>query len=385
MQVGNNSFVEVLEMKLKKSINTNTSYVGLVVGPSQGGKTMICSDVFKRLGFDVVKINDIEITNIKDLAKALESHRDTFTISSFFSSKPKMLFLDDFDVICSSGGDKAMLTYICNYIKHPNFSSAPVRMIVTISNTSEKTFGVMTKKVDDVLRIHNPTPDVAYTYLTERGFNVTMEMCYQMQGNIGGILGHVKLASEDDANITIKDKSQQDILEMVCKKDPRVTPEVLLMYDARIMAMTYFDNIKKMHVDPLQKKRKATALLSELHIFDERMYNNETGSAMAVDLWCYGLLHLSNDKPSKGMAYPLSPTKILSRTSARYLLNKRIHNFLSNNGIDQDSREAVFDAMSNRVLTKGKAGVDKEAFMLCREYMQTIGGINKDYIDKLDI
>jgi hypothetical protein len=54
-------------------------------------------------------------------------------------------------------------------------------------------------------------------------------------------------------------------------------------------------------------------------------------------------------------------------------------------GIDQNSREVVFDVLSDIVLTQTCKGVDEATYTLCKEYLQTVGGIKKEYIDKYQI
>lgn len=380
--VGNQNFITCFCEKL------STCGASLVIGYGQSGKTSICNHVFQLKDLQVCKI-PVDFYNTKDMVKYLEPHRDALTISSFFCSKQKVIFLDDFDNIAV---DRSMISYINNFVNHPNFKRSNLRLVVTINANNEKQFGELKKRFD-VFRIHNPTIQEAFDFLAQKNGSIDpeslLDICKEYNGNVGGILTRLSFIEQADATVVkMKDKTPSDVIHELFSG--MVTPsqsDILMTYDPHIISMMYFDNMCKhlSHTSGANSCKTRYAIskdLADFHVMDELGFRTQN-IEIVNELLSY---YLSSRPPlcSIGDKSSYEFTKIMTRASNRYILSKKVHKKMSVLGVDQDCREVLFDFAADLVLTKGKKAIDEDMYSICREYMQTIGEIKKEYLDKFD-
>jgi len=380
--VGNESFMDTFTRELQNALTGSW----LVVGPGQSGRTKMCGIVFGRAGLECVRVS-CETGAVKELVKSMEPHRDALTISSFFNPKPKVLLLDDFDIY---GDEKPIQTYVLNFLKHHNFTSSGLRVVMVVTTSNEKHFKDMAKKMS-VLRVQNPRPEQALEYVIQRHPTIDKErleqLCVEMMGNIGGVLNRICFLEQGDSYSTlIKDRTAHDILHLLFGgKINSSDADALYTYEPRVMAMLYFDNMNRYATQGDTRRQGLAKMMADMHILEERVYGSGQ-SGMVSDLWSYMLC--SQPALVNGTVTPRVPyehTKILCRTANRCNLNKRMYRMLQSLGVDQNSREVLFDVLSDLVLTRGKRAVDEEAYALCREYLQTVGEIKKEQLDKFQM
>ena len=379
--VSNDNFLETLTRDLK-----TTSGTWIVMGPGQSGRTQMCNTAFTRANLECINIST-DNGSVKELSKSMEPHRDTLTISSFFSCKPRVLFLDDFDMY---GTEKAIQNFVLAFIKHPNFVSSKLRIVMVVTTSHEKHFKDMAKK-SIVLRIQNPPIEKALEYVAHLHPDIDREklekLCVDMQGNIGGILSRVSFLEQSDTySVLIKDRTSHDMLHMLFRgKILPVDSDALYTYEPKIMAMLYFDNMNRYilnYPNGVESRRRLASILADMHILEEKAYGT-CHSGVVNDIWCQLLCSQPavTDSETQDMSY--DHTKILSRTANRCNLNKRMYRVLHQLGVDQNCREVVFDVLSDTVVScGGKKGMDDDTYALCREYLSTVGEIKKEYLDK---
>lgn len=382
MFVGNKNFIETFARAL------SNPGVYAVVGPSQSGKTTICEQIFNDAGLSSVKIPS-DIDSIHAICRVMEPHRDALTISSFFCPKPKVIFLDDFDMY---GSDKAIQRYVLNFAKHKNFASSALRVVLVVSYANEKSFKDILLKKIQVFRVHNPCPEDAFRHVHDVRPNVDkdrlMKLCREMQGNIGGILCKLEFIEQlDSRSLVIKDRTIYDMLHMIFQgRFGGEESDLLYTYNTRLVSMLYFDNSNKYEKD-CRARRMLASKLADLHVLDEGLFGKHEGAEFMVE-HLLGRLLCSQPPFQQALANTggsYNHTRILARTANRCNLDKRIHKALSNIGVDQGCREVLFDVLSDAVLTKGKHVLDDDTYGLVREYLQTIGGIKKAYLDKFEV
>lgn len=357
---------------LIKKIEECPPYVCVVMGP---GKTYVCNSIFENNGFDVYSMSGDEISSIGHLSKILEPHRDVLTIESFFSSKRKILFLDDFD---DYGISKTFQSYLLNYMTHPKFASSNIRLVVTISKQNEKYFKEFIKKVDTFYLV-NPTPTESYNHVSLSHPSIDkkklMVLCTNMQGDLKNVLSNIDFIDTDA--FTLHDRSVYDIVHMLYNKQiPSRFSDSIYSYDPRIVSMIYFDNMLKNN-DDLQLRHDVASRFTDMHIMDESTHENR----LMADLWCQYLC--LQPTITSGDVNTYEYTKILNRTIQRYTNNKNIYNHLTDINLDSDSRELYLDIVFDKVLQDGKKNIDTRAFDLCKSFLHNIGEIKKTYLDKL--
>lgn len=366
--VANQRIVESLTKKIVES----PRYVCVVSGP---GKTYVCNSIFDNNKFDVYSVSGDDITSLGYLSKILEPHRDALTIESFFSSRRKILFLDDFD---DYGINKSFQSYILAYIAHPNFASSNVRLVLTISSHNDKYFKDFVKKVE-TFHLVNPTPIETYHHLLKSHPNVDKEklmfLCKNMQGDIKNVLSNIDFIDTDV--FILHDRSVYDIVHMLYNKQiPVQFSDSIYSYEPRIVSMIYFDNMLKSN-DNLQIRHDVASHFTDMHIIDEFTHEN----SLMTDIWCQYLC--LQPEIAGGDVKSYEYTKILNRTIQRYTNNKNIYNHLTSINIDSDSRELYLDIVFDKVLQYGKKDIDVRAFDLCKSFIHNIGEIKKTYLDKL--
>lgn len=366
--IGNESFISCFS----KTLQEKKQYMCTVIGP---GKTYICKQIFDKCNFDVYDISREETASVTGLAKLLEPHRDVSTIESFFSSKKKMLFLDDFD---EYGTNKAFHTYLLNYVKHPNFSTSNVLIVLTISNQNEKFFKDFIKKVE-TFRLRNPLPCETYEYVIKThphtNPNDLKFLCNSVGGNVKSVLKNIDFINRKE--FTLHDKSVYDVVHMLYKKEiPIENSDCIYSYDPRIVAMIYFDNMAKVSSDKAMRKNVAS-YFSDIHTIDEVTHEH----SMVTNMWC-NILCLQPKIPCSDK-FTYDYTRMLNRTIQRYTNNKNIYNHLTSLGIDTDARELYLDVAFDNIILRGKSNIDKSVYDLCKCFINNIGEINKTYLDKL--
>jgi hypothetical protein len=366
--VANEKFVDSFTNKLLN----NPQFVCVVIGP---GKTYVCNTLFERYGFDVYKISGEGIATISQLSKLLEPHRDTLTIESFFSTKRKLLFLDDFD---DYGINKTFHSYILSYMKHPNFASSGARLVLTISKHNEKYYKDFIKKIE-TFRVFNPDVLETYNHVLKSHPDIDkaklMFLCKSMRGNIKSVINNIDFI--DTSAFILHDRTVYDIVHMLYKKQiPTQFSDLIYSYDPRIVSMIYFDNMIKSNED-LRVRQTVASHFADMHIVDE--FTHENG--MMTDIWCHHLC--LQPKLCDDDVYSYEYTKILNRTIQRYTNNKNIYNYMTSINIDSDARELYLDIVFDNVLKHGKKQIDPCAFDLCKSFIHNIGEIQKTYLDKL--
>lgn len=378
MIIGNASFIECFTKKLC----TNSSSISIVIGPSQSGKTHICSEVFNKNNFDVHKI-PTDIQNTKELAKLMEPHRDVVSISSMFCMKKKVLFLDDFDIY---GSDSAFQSYLINFKKHKNFELAKMHFVVVLCVTKEKNFKSLIQKLE-VFRIQNPPKEESLEYVMslnpELNKDTLLPLCEACDGNIGILLSRVQFIKNCKYfDFVLQDKSMYDIIDMLYKKKiPESESDLLYSYDPRLLSMIYLDNMH-LHDCSVENRLRLVSHMSDYHIIDESLpvtYDHSITTHMWSKMLCNQPLLCCNGKDKKNYKF----TTILNKTVQRCIYNRNIYTYLSDLKLDQCSREVYFDLMFDLLLIHGKKYISNDSYVLCKTFIQNIGEIKKEYLDKL--
>lgn len=152
---------KVLIKNLLESLRTHPCYI-LLIGPSGGGKTCVCSLSLDQYDYDVLKINGDETEDLKSLKRLVDNFMNNKTIESFFSKRKKLVFIDDVDILMSC--DRNVNTFLMGFIDEAS-KSGRVSVILTCSSSEEKRLTELKKKIS-CIRLTNPSQKDVFAYIT---------------------------------------------------------------------------------------------------------------------------------------------------------------------------------------------------------------------------
>lgn len=152
---------KILIKKLIESLKTHPSYT-LLIGPSGGGKTCVCDLILGMYDYNVLKINGDETEDLKSLKRLLDNFMNNKTIESFFSSRKKVVFIDDVDILMSC--DRNVNSFLLGFIDDAT-KSGRVSVIFTCSSSEEKRLTELKKKIS-CIRLTNPSQKDVFAYIT---------------------------------------------------------------------------------------------------------------------------------------------------------------------------------------------------------------------------
>ncbi len=130
-------FLENYYINPKKKIEDK---ILLILGPSGSCKTTICKTIFNESNYEPIKIDLFSNNNLKDNILQSIQHN---TLDCFFSSRKKILFLDDIDLICQY--EKTFSSFIVKLIKVSN-----IPIICTTNNLEDKKISEIKKKATKI-------------------------------------------------------------------------------------------------------------------------------------------------------------------------------------------------------------------------------------------
>lgn len=373
---------DILIEEITTKMNDANPFLGIVMGSSLSGKTSICTYIFEKNNFDIITPSQ-DFNNVLDFSKFIEPYRDVVSISSFFCSKQKVIFIDDFDNITSN--DKKYQTYLLNFITDSNFKKSNMKIVITISNTNEKYFASLFKKIN-VYNIKIPTIEKAYTYICELYPKLDQhrlqKLCTECKGNIGLVENNLHFFYQDNTikNITI-DKTIKDIVNMLYSKlIPHKNHSYLYSYDPRLVAMLYVDNMIK-YDHKLSNRSYIVSYLSDLHVIDEDTVSVNLNPYI-TDVWsqCLCLIPKVCEECDHKI---LDFTTIMQKTINRCLNKKKLLQYMASESIDYKSHHLLLDCMFDYIVENGRCDINNEGIVVCKDYIKNIGDIKKTYLDKI--
>ncbi len=366
--IGNDDIVK----NIRNLILGTKAFLICVIG---NGRTYICNEIFNNMDIEVIRINSEDVKNIDYLKSIIESQRDVYTIDSFFFSRPKVIFMDDFD---DYGIEKVYQKYILDYILHENFNASMVKIILTISNKNEKHFKTFCKHIKTI-RIKDPDPVNVFKFYIDMYPNLNKDnlkkVCHEMQGNMKYISNNIPCIN----NIFVE-KSMYDIIDMLYKKQIKIKDsDIIYSYDPKIVFMIYYENIVK-HKISIDDKLYLSSTFADLHILEKSLNDNHLLNHLLCKYICL-LPPVKLEKNVNSKKYNF--TNIVSKTIQRYNNNKFLTEYTENIDIDNDSRDILFEVYSNNILESDYGKNDQKLYDVCKKFLVNIGEINKMYLEKI--
>jgi hypothetical protein len=339
----------------------------LVLGPQGSGKTSICKHACELAGVKV-RVVSSDISGVKGLHAVLDPHMNVVSISSFFCSKPEVIFLDDFDLY---GTEKAVLQTLVAFIRNPRFKEAGLRMIVTAKSISETSLGSLKKNMC-VFRVRNPPIKDVLKYVTQlyplHDPVALAQLCDAANGNVGTVLSQAPyVVGCGKINARVADSTTSDIVAMMFRKD--ISADDIHAYDPRFLATIVLDNIPFSQND---LRKQAARAFSTLHSMERQ------NDHFWTETWVSTLFCLPLEKSNIAFSSEIKGSSILNRTARRVLAEKKLR------GIDPRARHLYFEVLSEALLTRSKACPHGDNAALCKDYLQAVGGISRQFVNKLD-
>ena len=397
--VGNKVLVRDMLRELKNKLCNI-----LVMGPPGSGKSLVCDLVGEAVSdrFDVLHVKTRQNDDVRQIKDLIDTFVRNKTIESFFSTKQKLVVIDDIDIMLAI--DRNFVSFLGSLVS----SNAGAAIIMTCNQCEEKRVADLKKKTT-VLKLSYPSFKDAFVFLDDVLTKAKIEYEYERlkkmieayRCNIRNILMNIHLldaAPEEVETVRAEklmtDSNHFDILRRLFKVDTDIS-DLRYISDSTIVPLMMYENFPK---EIFQNRYKMSnsqlfdmfeqiidnmldAEIHETHMYhklDWDMYDNT--NIIKMGFINYFLKQCKRKKAARFDAFAFTP--ILTKLSLKQNFGKKLVAAKAELGIYET--ENVYRAMdelerqgvNNHELSEAVAGV-------LYAYVTEVHGHNKTDIAKM--
>lgn len=341
------------KQKMHEFMKSKTETCKIIIGPSGAGKTLFCNLLFKEYDANVVRPNYDEVSTKEELKTFVKTAIRTKTITDMMNKRPKVLFLDDIEVLMAA--NRCAGSTVLELIQD---KSLECKIIITCASAEEKRLSDMKKKADHI-KLHCPQANDALVYVMnvfdEEGYDVDaeglLELIKNLQCNIRNVI--LSLATcvdidEEGNNRAYSDMNIFDIVGQIFKTPQKGFDDldIALSTDPMLISFIMYDNFKgflaanydtssAIYSDGL---RKIYEFFTQSSIIEEHAFENGNWSGVEWSnfLKCGSIRALQNQLKRKPIRqeHKISYTTILTRSSQHFSNLKKLNRYASSQDCD---------------------------------------------------
>lgn len=141
----------------------------ILYGAPGTGKTSLMDCIFKDANIQPLILNVESCQNMKQFRELVENYLFSRTISQLLSKShhPKVLFLDDFDILVQQ--DKTLVSYVTNIIERCRLQRNGGQIVLACGRTDEKKFAATLHKSlssqNHIVRLSEPSEDSLVAFM----------------------------------------------------------------------------------------------------------------------------------------------------------------------------------------------------------------------------
>lgn len=387
---------KIQKQQMREFMRSKDDHCRIIIAPSGSGKTAFCDLLFKEFDVTVTRPCYNEYGSHKDLVQFLETSIKTSTIMDMFNRKPKVLFLDDVDVLLSQ--DRYSNSYLTTLAQKIQSKELNAKLVITCVSAEEKKLTDLKKKVDHI-KLHCPPIGDCLIHvinvMDSEGYEVDqaslMELIKTMQCNIRNILTNLFtcIDMDDEAdNRSYGDKNIFEVIEKVFQNSAKGFGDldIALSSDPTLISYMMYDNFREYancHYNFTQEEYSSKVQQVLRHFMDssiieaDAFINNEWENMETANLIkCGSIRAMQNSMQKRSTAkkpFRVAYTTIMTRSSQHYANMKKVIRYANRNDMDHSNMALLSElAFENSKDKRWKTISKDEDGMIITSYMNNI-------------
>lgn len=205
--VGNRVLISNIQKYLQQLIDMHdaTKNIICIMGPDGSGKTILCSLILKKYDFQVLEIGKDVLTN-DNIKTMIDNFANNKTIENYLFKKPKIVFIDDLDILLCV--DRNILSKISSFNKI--LKKKKIFILITCNSSIDKK--LFTDTEAEVFKLTYPSCKDSFSYIMNRLDNAgvdydmkhLLEVVTKFKGNIRECVLNINNSSAELESINIE-------------------------------------------------------------------------------------------------------------------------------------------------------------------------------------
>lgn len=348
----------------------SSKHIILLLGPPGSGKTTLVKLIIKENNYNVLSLCRSNIHHIDSFIK-------NETIESFFDKRKKCVFIDDIDALLSDKITMTTLLSMCKTIQSEN-----IYLIMTCNINEEKKCTEL-KKICDVFKIQYPCCKDSFIYImnifekenVQYDTEYLLKLCSKYNGCLREIIEQFFCGNDTTNMVSLfKNRNNFECITKLLQENniTKYDERYLIDDDAILKSFLLFENIPdEIHYNRYPKNM-INALCVYKDIIDKYIHITFLEKYMYVNhdwfLWeiiyilCFNnVVSILKQHPREkdNNKHQLRLSQILSKTSHKQILNKRLKN--AYDGLTQENKLIMAnDAVHNKTERERKKSLNMD-------------------------